>query len=195
MQYLIKTPASEAINLKYSNPSDRQKIKEILLNTEQKGFCAYTERFVKKTDSVHIEHFSPKAEYPDKMDDYYNWYIVVALINENRPKKITSKTDTFLPILMPYEKDFLQRITYENGEFVVVNKMDKEVDNLIKFLSLNHFMLYKDRSIHVDNIRILRSFCSNEEEFFELLKSDKDNLSFATALKHELRIDVTKLLE
>jgi hypothetical protein len=195
MQYLIKNPESEAINLQYSNPSDRLKIKEILLNIEQKGFCAYTERFVKNTDSVHIEHFFPKAEYPDKVDDYYNWYVVMAWINENRPKKLTTKKGiTFLPIIMPYSEDFSERITYKNGEFVAVNKIDEEADNLIKFLSLNHFMLYKDRNIHVENIRTLRGFCSDEEEFFELLKSDKDNLSFATALKYELGIDVSKLL-
>jgi uncharacterized protein (TIGR02646 family) len=194
MQYLIKNPNSEAFNLKYSNLLDRLKIKEILLQTEQKGFCAYTERFVKNTDSVHIEHFFPKAEYPDKIDDYHNWYVVMAWINENRPKKLTTQTGTLLPILMPYAKDFSKRITYENGEFVTVDKDDKEGDNLIKFLSLNHFMLYKDRNAHVANIRAIRSFCNDEKEFIELLKSDKDNLSFATALKHELGIDVSKLL-
>jgi uncharacterized protein (TIGR02646 family) len=194
MQYLNKNPNSEAINLKYTNVSDRLKIKEILLHNEQKGFCAYTERFVKNTDSVHIEHFFPKAEYHNKVDDYQNWYVVMAWINENRPKKLVSQTETFLPILMPYEQSVSERITYKNGEFVAVNEADIEAENLIKFLSLNHFMLYKDRNAHVDYIKILRSFCSNEEEFFELLKSDKDNLSFATALKYELGIDVSKLL-
>jgi uncharacterized protein (TIGR02646 family) len=196
MQYLTKNPNSQAIALKYTNKSDRLKIRGILLRTEQKGFCAYTERFVKNTDSAHIEHFFPKKEYPDKIDDYYNWYVVMAWINENRPKKLTTKNGkTFLPIVMPHSEDFSKRITYENGQFVPIDKKDKEVDNLIKFLSLNHFMLCKDRNAHVDYIRTLKSFFSKEEEFNEVLKSDKENLSFATALKHELGIDVSKLLE
>lgn len=193
MQYLIKNYSSEAVKLKYSKVSDRPKIKEILLQSEQKGFCAYTERFVKNTDSVHIEHFFPKAEYPDKIDDYYNWYVVMAWINENRPKKLTSQKEIFLPILLPHEESVSQKITYKNGEFIAVDEADTEAKNLIKFLSLNHFMLYKDRNAHVDNVRALRSFCSNEEEFLEFLKSDKDNLSFATALKYELGIDVSQL--
>ena len=99
MQYLTKNTNSEAIILKYTNTIERIKIREILLRTEQKGFCAYTERFVRHTDSAHIEHFYPKKEYPDKIDDYYNWYVVMAWINENRPKKLTTKKrKTFLPI-------------------------------------------------------------------------------------------------
>jgi hypothetical protein len=195
MQYLTKNPDSQAITLKYTNKTDRIKIREILLRTEQKDFCAYTERFVKYTDSAHVEHFFPKKEYPNKIDDYYNWYVVIGWINENRPKKLTTKNGkTFLPIIMPYSEDFSERITYENEQFVPVDKKDEEVDNLIKFLSLNHFMLCKDRNAHIDYIRTLKSFFSKEEEFIEVLKSDKDNLSFATALQHELGIDVSKLL-
>jgi uncharacterized protein (TIGR02646 family) len=194
MQYLNKSTDSKAISLKYTNTADRLKIKEILLHDEQKGFCAYTERFIKNTDSAHIEHFFPKAEYPDKIDDYHNWYVVLAWINENRPKKLVSQANTFLPILIPYEKSVSKRITYKNGEFIAVDESDIEAKNLINFLSLNHFMLYKDRNAHVDYIRILRSFCNSEEEFLTLLKSDKDNLSFATALKYELGIDISKLL-
>ena len=196
MQYLIKNPDSEAIALKYTDTIERIKIRKILLETEQKGFCAYTERFIKNTDSAHIEHFFPKKEYPDRIDDYYNWYVVMAWINENRPKKLTTKKGkTFLPIIMPYSEDFLGRITYKNGVFEAVDEKDEQVVNLIEFLSFNHFMLYKDRKAHVDYIRTLRSFFSKEEEFIEILKSEKDNLSFATALKHELGIDVAKMLE
>lgn len=192
MQFLKKDPHSVILKqlLTYSSLKDRGELRKQLL-LEQKGFCAYSERFIQETDNGNIEHFFPKTEYPELEDDYFNLYVVLGWINEHKPKKIKN----YLPILAPHSPDLFTRIKYENGIFTVKDKNDKEADNLIKFLGFNKPELYRDRQNHVQRIKSLRSLCGEDSEmFFQTLQNDKLNLSFITALEIELGISLIHLL-
>ena len=46
--------------------------------SEQKNFCAYTEKYLKPLDSPEVEHFNSKIKY---QDDYYNYYAVLRAAN------------------------------------------------------------------------------------------------------------------
>ncbi|MCU0391422.1 MAG: hypothetical protein MUE81_09915 [Thermoflexibacter sp.] len=188
MQFLSKNPQSDLIGkrLAYSSPKDRGVLRAQLL-AEQKGFCAYSERFIQETDKHDIEHFYPKNEYPEKEDDYFNLYVVLSWVNEHKPKKIKP----FLPILEPSSPTIYDKIKYDKGLFVVVNEGDKEADNFIKFLGLNKIELFTDRQNHVQRIKSLKSLCGEDKEIFlQMLQSDKLNLSFITALEVELNMNL-----
>lgn len=193
MQFLRKNPNSEILQQKltYSAVKDRKELRKKLLE-EQKGFCAYSERFIQETDRCDIEHFYPKAEYPEKEDDYFNLYAVLSWLNEHKPKKIAPY---FFPILEPNSPDLYSRIKYENGLFIAVKKEDIEATNLIKFLGLNRPELYNDRQNHVQRIESLKSLCGGDEAMFlQTLQEDRFNFSFITALEVELAISLSDLL-
>ena len=158
---------------------------------EQFGFCAYSERFIKQTDSVHIEHFYPKKEYPNKEDDYMNWYAVLAWMNEHKPKKIKP----FLPILEPNSNNISDRIEYFEGIFKLKKLDDTEAQNLISFLGLNKIEVRNDRIKHIQRVKKLKTMCSDNQEFLEMLFDDWDNLSFITALETEFKLDLMSLIE
>jgi uncharacterized protein (TIGR02646 family) len=192
MQFLQKNSNSKILRQKltYSAVKDREELRKTLLE-EQKGFCAYTECFLRKIDTCDVEHFYPKSEYPEKEDDYFNLYAVLSWINDHKPKKIKP----FLPILEPSTPNIHQRIKYEDGFFVIVDKGDKEADNFIKFLGLNKIELYTDRQKHVQRIKNIKNLCGEDEEMFlQTLQSDKFNLSFITALEVELNMNLNGLL-
>lgn len=193
MRYLKKYTDTTLpmLGLSYDRQSDRPKIRAKLL-MEQKGFCAYSERFIRHTDETHIEHFDPRLK-ETLQDDYYNWYAVLPWFNSHKPKQI----EPFLPILSPNSPDLFNRIAYQKGVgiFQPVNFEDVEAKNLVHFLKWDSFELYQDCQKHIQRIRDLFELCGDEFLFRSKLISDKDNLSFATALKAELGIDVEELLE
>ena len=181
MKYLKKNPDSKLLNLKYSNKSERPEIRDGLL-AEQSGFCAYSECFIKHTDAKDIEHFNPELKDTPE-DDYFNWYTVRSWMNQHKHKKI----DKFLPILCHYSDEVEKRIKYEGRFFITVNNSDIEAQNLINFLGMNKYELCLDRINHVKRIKQLKSWCKTDEEFIKRLISDKDNLSFISALEYEFK--------
>lgn len=192
MRYLKKDPQSPLIGskLSYDRRSDRPKIRARLL-LEQRGFCAYSERFIKATDETHIEHFDPRLKNSSE-DNYFNWYVVLPWFNSRKSKNIAP----FLPILSPFSPDIVERIYYqkETGVFQAIDPTDVEAKNLIRFLKWDCNEFAEDCLKHVSRIRELRERCGDDDLFYLKLKSDKDNLSFATALEVELGIDVEALL-
>jgi hypothetical protein len=190
MQYLSKLTDSKIVteNLTYRKTTERGKIRDILIQ-EQSEFCAYSEVYIRSVDEVHIEHFDPRLKNTIN-DNYQNWYGVLAKMNTNRPKKI----EPYLPILHPSSEDLFKRIFYKDGIYQPFELDDTEANNLIKFLDLNKREVLEYREKHLKRIRKLKDLCGDEDLFLEELRENKDNLSFATALKHELGIDVSKLL-
>jgi hypothetical protein len=189
MKYLNKTAAciAKAGALSYETQSQRKPIRDILLE-EQFGFCAYSERFIKQTDSIHIEHFDGRLKNTTS-DNYQNWYAVLAWMNEHKPKKI----DRFLPLLHPTDAN--GRITYSNGVYLPIDKECKQADNLIKYLGMNSNALKSDRDKHIRRIKKLQNLCQTAGiSFIETLRDDLDNLSFITALEYELNINLSHLL-
>ena len=190
MKYLSKKNDSEILKKewKYKTKSQRPKIRAALLK-EQKGFCAYSERYIQQTDSPEIEHFDPRIK-PTSKDGYQNWYAVLNWLNIHKPKKI----EPHLPILHPSSPDLKERILYKDGLFQVANKDDEEAQNLINFLGWNKMEVVTDRQKHVQRVKFMKEMLAEETLFLEQLKKDKLNLSFATALEAELGIDIDTLL-
>jgi hypothetical protein len=190
MKFLRKNDNSNILeeNLNYNTQSQRKRLKELLLS-EQFGFCAYSERFALNTDSIHIEHFDPRLKNKN-IDNYNNWYAVLAWMNEHKPKNI----EPYLPILQPSSPNLNERIIYKNGEYKAIDKGDIEAKNLIKFLGLNKYELYKDRLNHIARIKSIKESYENEEDFYHILANDKSNLSFITAIESELDLNLSHLL-
>lgn len=194
MRFLNKREDSSILeqDLHYSKSSNRGLIREILKN-EQSGFCAYSERYLKNTDSVDIEHFDGRLKGTEA-DGYLNWYSTLSWLNTHKPKKI----DPYLPILHPSSKDLKARIKYDNGSgaYVPVNPTDQEAINLIAYLGFNKYELVEDRNKHISRIKELLILCNEDKAILkQILIADKDYLSFATALEAEFDIQVDLLIE
>lgn len=183
MKYLNKSTESEIIKQawRYATKSHRQRIRNELLR-EQRGFCAYTERFVTPIDALEIEHFDDRLK--GKSDDsYWNWYAVHRWINQKK-----RPIDKFLPILTPYDVNLSDRIHYEAGGFWPINAQDIEAENLIEFLGWNDPTLAQVRENHVSRLKYMRDnfFSGNNSAFLEYIKQDPENLSYKTVLEAEL---------
>lgn len=183
MKFLQKTEDSEIIAraLTYDRQSDRSEIRR-LLKIEQKGFCAYSERYIQETDSPEIEHFDGRLKGSDE-DGYSNWYLVLRWMNSHKAKKI----EPYLPILSPYAEDLADRIRYDDGLFVA-REEDAAAQNLINYLGFNRYELCTDRNKHIERVKmVLREFCDNDKELLKAyLLEDPIQLSFITALEIEL---------
>jgi len=188
MKYLLKQDDSDILNqeLSYAKQADRTEIRRIL-KIEQFGFCAYSERFIKETDSV--EHFDPRLKNTDH-DNYHNWFAVLSRINHCKPKKI----EPFLPIAEPNSEILRSQLKYEEGIYQPENESNNSVQNLINFLGLNGIELFTDRQNHISRIRALQSLCVTEEEFYEQLIQFRENLSFATALEEEFNLELESII-
>jgi len=186
MRYFSKVDTSKILSegLVYLIQSNRERLRQLLLQ-EQKGFCAYSERFVRGTDECDIEHFDPRLKETDA-DNYLNWYAVLSWLNSHKAKKI----DKYLPIAFPHDPSIQQRIRYDGGYFNVVDDNDIEAKNLIDFLGLNKHELVLDRKKHIDRIKSLMDLCGGDANLFRTtMLADLDNLNFSTTLFHEFGID------
>jgi hypothetical protein len=188
MRYLTKKDNSTLVveKLSYDTQGHRLRIKELLIN-EQLGFCAYSERYIKNTDAVDIEHFDGRIKATSD-DSYLNWYAVLRWMNAHKPKKLDAR---FIPFLYPSSSDLQERIRYEDGIFVCDND-DIEAENLIKYLGFNNPKLVADRKNHVTRIIFLRT--QLEEGFEDYLATHKEELSFISALEIELNLNLSHLL-
>ncbi|PHR14784.1 MAG: hypothetical protein COA40_00990 [Aequorivita sp.] len=191
MKYLGKRANSEIIEkkLNYETNNQREEIRKLLVQ-EQNQFCAYSERYIKETDSVDIEHFDGRLKSSEE-DNYYNWYGVLTWFNSHKPKKI----DPFIPFLIPHSADLKDRIKYENGIYIIINEEDIEAQNLIDYLGFNKVELFNDRKKHINRIATLLEMLNKDiDSLKEHFKKDKDSLSFATAIEVEFEIDLEDLI-
>ena len=184
MRYLNKTESSRILTERwqYARAADRGPIRNELL-AEQLGFCAYSERFIKKTDAVDIEHFDPRLK-PTPQDSYWNWYAVLHWMNQHNARTI----ERFEPLPRPFDPTIRGRVRYVDGLFFPKDDDDIKVRNLIEFLGWNKQQVVNDRRKHVAKVLDLqrRLKLDSVAEFVEFLYSDPDNLSFATALEAAL---------
>lgn len=192
MRFLTKNNHSDIISsgLTYTNIGNRALLRKQLL-AEQKGFCAYSERYILQTDSHAIEHFNPDLKGTDE-DSYWNWYVCLTWMNEHKPKKLDER---FLPILLPYSMDLRRRIHYQNELYQTIEKNDIEANNLIVFLGWNKYEVKNDRDAHIQRVKKLKELCGDDDNlFFAILEEDPVHLSFITAIEHELDIDLSHLI-
>lgn len=128
------------------NRYNQQEIKDAL-KQETSGKCMYCESSIGAVSYPHIEHFRPKASYPEKTFEWENLGLGCQICN-------TSKNDVFdeaLPYINPY---------FENPDdyFIFMGTMIKQKpgcprgENMISLLKLNRGELMEQRRAAIDNV-------------------------------------------
>lgn len=185
MNFLHKDSAEVERHGDLRYPHDRDKARGVLIHL-QKGFCAYSERYLKPLDSVEVEHFDPSKKGTPE-DGFKNWHAVIRWMNAHKYRLI----DRFkpLPDLESWKPD---RVRYEHGLFVC-DDGDLETRNLIDFLSVNRQEVFEERSNHIARLRgIQHKF--GDDVLIEILSESPEDLSFPTAIEAELGIPAFDLI-
>jgi len=179
MNFLHKDSAETAKYHALRYPKDRDKSVKILIRL-QKGFCAYSERYLKPLDSVELEHFDPRKKNTDA-DGFGNWHAVIRWMNAHKARSIEKFEP--LPNLESWTTD---RVRYEHG-FFVCREDDAEARNLIEFLGVNRQEVFEERANHIARIRNIR-LKVGDDLLLEILNESPEQLSFPTAIEAELDI-------
>ncbi len=191
MRKAIKIKTSKIIKegLKFSQ-GDNSKLSKILY-AEQKGFCAYTDEYIARTDAKDIEHFNPTLKNTNK-DNYNNWFLVKHQWNKEK----SSKWKNFQPVLHPTDPSFENRISFDQGDYIASNPKDREAKNLIKLLKLDDLILADERKRYLKRKKEeIEKFGCSPQVFFEILiKSDIKQIAYLRAIKEKFKIDIWDLI-
>lgn len=194
MKRIIKKENSEIIEkaLKYIiGNSNNNKKRSNILYKEQKGFCAYTETYIGRTDAKDIEHFNPTLK--GKVEDSYtNWFLVKHQWNKEK----ASKWEKFQSILHPTDTTFEDRILYVDGDYILSDSEDIEAKNLIDLLKLDDILLADERKKYIKRRNSLKELYNVDSvDFFKLLiKDDIKQISYLKAIDEEFGINIWELL-
>ncbi|WP_233883935.1 HNH endonuclease domain-containing protein [Tenacibaculum piscium] len=194
MKRSIKKEDSKIIkeNLNYivGNSANNKKISKILYK-EQKGFCAYTEEYISRTDAKDIEHFNPTLKGKEA-DSYQNWFLVKHQWNKEK----SSKWANFQPILHPTDATFENRILYQDGDYFLANSNDIEAKNLINLLKLDDLMLADNRKKYIKRTKKhMKLSGESADNFFKTLINDHINgVHYLRAINEEFNINIWELL-
>ena len=153
----------------------------------QKGYCAYSERYLKPLDSVELEHFDPRKKNTDE-DGFKNWHAVIRWMNAHKSNRIENFEP--LPAIGSWTAD---RVRYEHGLYVC-DDADVETRNLINFLGVNRKEVFDERANHIARIRTMRQKVG-DELLIEILSESPEQLSFPTAIEAELGIPAFDLID
>ena len=194
MKFLSKTERSQILNenLTYQEGKSEhnRKIKELLL-TEQKNFCAYSEKYIQELDSSEVEHFNTSLKYSD---DYYNYYAVIRKANLYKKDEEYKGASFFNSLFFQNSDEFNERIQYvKGGIYEEIKEDDQEAIDLIDFLGFNHPDLYTQRIRHIK--RLKKSFedaSYSKEQCLEYFRNHHEELSFITAIENELGLDLSE---
>lgn len=193
MRKAIKIERSSIIinGLRYipQNSANNKKIAEFLF-IEQKGFCAYTDEYISRTDAKDIEHFNPTLKGTEK-DNYSNWFLVKHQWNLEK-----KDWENHQPILYPTTKDFEERIIYLDGDYFLKTKEDIEASNLIKMLKIDDPGLAEKRKKYIKRKKEdMKAYGQDPSTFFAvLINDDTCEVSYPRAIKEEFGIDILELL-
>lgn len=186
MNFLRKESAQIAENAALQYPKDRNKAVEVLISL-QKGFCAYSERYLKPLDSVELEHFDPRKKN-NAADGFANWHAVIRWMNAHKARSIEMFEP--LPEITTWDP---KRVWYDKGLFVC-HEGDKEAQNLIDFLGVNRQEVFEERANHIARIRNMRQKVG-DEMLLEMLSESLEQLSFPTAIQAELGIPAFDMID
>ena len=185
MKFLPKETADKPHLKCLRYPKDRETSVKILVRL-QKGYCAYSERYLKPLDSVELEHFDPRKKNTDA-DGFSNWHAVLRWMNAHKARNIEKFEP--LPDIDTWTTD---RVRYEYGCFVCAAN-DVEAKNLIEFLGVNRPEVFQERANHVARIKNLR-LKVGDNVLIEILSESPEDLSFPSALEAELEIPVFEII-
>ncbi len=199
MKFLTKKKSSAILAGKvvYTTGRDNRRLRKMLLE-EQKGFCAYTEKYVSKIDSTEVEHFDRTKK--DKGDNYFNYYAVLRDANLRKLGKENRHTGAkfFISLFFQDENQPVNRIRYVTGEFVYeeTDATDDEAAALIDFLGFNDRGLVEERENHVRRLRDLFKLTTfDNQRRRDWFAEHPEHLSFVTAVEQELDIDLSLVLD
>lgn len=194
MKRIIKKEDSEIIKEKLTyitgNSTNNKKISRILYK-EQKGFCAYTEMYIGRTDAKDIEHFNPTLKGKEE-DSYQNWFLVKHQWNKEK----SSKWEKYQPVLHPTDSTFEKRILYIEGDYCLAESEDIEAKNLIDLLQLDDILLADERKKYIRRKRteIQISELDSDVFFNMLIQDDIKQISFLRAIDEEFSLNIQELL-
>ena len=154
MKRVVKNPNSEILiqGLTYVVNGNNSGLRDLLF-AEQKGFCAYTETYLGRTDKKEIDHFNPTLK-GQPTDNYQNWFLIKAQWNSEK----SSKWSKFQPVLHPTATDFENRIVYSNGDYHIAKSDDIEAKNLVELIKLDDPDLASERKN--TSIENAKKFCN-----------------------------------
>jgi len=168
---------------KKGDAPNNKAIREVL-ETEQQGFCAYTEERLSSTYARDVEHFNPNLKNTAK-DNYKNWFAVSHKWNNEKGKK----WDNFQPLMHPTALNFESRLWYEEGVYLTKNN-DKKAKNLRDYLCLNDEQLAQERKNYIKGLKDIQNFC----DLKTYLKNNPDFIRFPRALETEFGIKLKNIL-
>jgi uncharacterized protein (TIGR02646 family) len=166
-----------------------KEIKEAL-NIMFHGKCAYCESKINHVDYGQIEHYKPKALFPDSMFDWHNLLLSCTKCNSTGYKgsRFPDENDGG-PILNPCEDeptDHLDFIFDRQAKITTVVGKTKRGIITEEILGLNRTDLRIYRSIQIEKIMVLFSMASSNKEAKFLLddatRDDAEYAAFARAL-------------
>ncbi len=191
MKRVVKNNNSRIVidKLNYVVNGNNTTLRDILFE-EQKGFCAYTETFLGRSDKKDIDHFDPTLK-GIAADNYNNWFLVKSQWNSEKSNKWLN----FQPVLHPTAIDFENRIVYNNGDYTLSSPKDIEAKNLISLIKLDDPDLASERKNYIKRTKIEIKDYGNAKEYFEFrLSIDINSIQFIRAIKEEFGIDILQIL-
>ncbi|MBK0370982.1 HNH endonuclease domain-containing protein [Flavobacterium agrisoli] len=191
MRKQTKPDNSLAKDIEYIKGGDNSNLRKILFN-EQKGFCAYTETYLGRTDQKDIDHFNPSKDFIDR-----NKYLNLFLCKSQWNKEKSDKWNEFQPVLSPYNNDFETKIIYNNelNLFEAYNENDKEVFNLVKLLKLDDYDLSVERKKYISLCKELITYYESPTIYFQkVIEKSLTELKFIRSLEIEFGIDIWNMI-
>ena len=192
-QFKIENSKIIEENLVYIQNGNNSKLRDILF-AEQKGYCAYTETFLCRSDQKDIDHFNPSADFPDR-NKYQNLFLVKALWNREK----SNKWNSFQPILNPLSQDFEERVIYNKDLKIFESKSsdDHEARNLVSILKLDDYDLSVERKRYISRIEeIAGLYGISIESFIQKRISQQcfEDIIFIRSISEEFGIDVWSMI-
>ena len=194
MKFLRKTKdfkvLLESLIYREGRTNVNRQIKQLLI-TEQKNFCAYTEKYISELDSSEVEHFNSSLKYSE---DYYNYYAVIRRANQYKKDNEYLEASFYKTLFFQNPEVFNNRVRYlKDGVYEEVIEADSEAKELIAFLGFNHPNLYEQRKRHIK--RLKRNFDNagyTNEKCMQYFRDHKEDLNFVTAIEVELDLDLSE---
>lgn len=179
--------------IEYIPNGNNSELRQLIFN-EQKGFCAYTETYLGRSDQKDIDHFNPSKHLCGR-NEYENLFLSKALWNREK----SNKWEKYQPILSPTAIDFEERIIYNKDLkiFQAKNENDIEAYNLIKILKLDDADLADERKRYIERITdYAKAYGITIQEFINKLikKNHFEHISFIRSIEEEFIIEVWNMI-
>ena len=195
MRIQIKNVNSKILqkNIEYIPKGDNSELRKLLFN-EQKGFCAYTETYLGRSDQKDIDHFNPSKDFLNR-NEYMNLFLSKSLWNKEK----SNKWQNFQPILPPTSLDFEERVIYnkELKIFQARTEGDVEAINLVEILKLDDPDLSNERKRYLKRMKeFAEAYGISMQEFVNKLIRDNhfEHISFIRSIEEEFKIDVWNMI-